>query len=542
MMVSPSAEYDVRGDGLKSLLKFVIAGSISLALLIGFLTALIANWGIWVAASGSVIKFGAQMLIPALVVVGTGCGVNYVVGRILYYKNATVEISSKSAETQKKQAEAQRVLAEAKRIRDISHLDEQGNLLVRDEMTGRWQLVRGNMREHPGLHSMHYSVKAENNGETVPALPPGQPGKPKIEDLVKLVERNSFQLPFGNSLKENGVPIVDIDSSHILIIGSSQKGKSCFAAALIDLVTKTHDPDTMVIALLDLENKTSKLFEGMDHLAVLNVGRKEVELHARNPVQVAEYLHYIRNEMDRRYSLPESEQEKQPHILVYIEEFLDLKRHRDLGKNLQAQLLDDLNSLAIRGLKAFIHLMACAQVDYADEDLKPFNNNFGINVSFAVKPSAARAAGFVCSELLNSNWENKQQGQCVVEATGCTDLVQAPDYDVKVRLKELSGKNSDRTQVFELPQKEGTERGLNVDGTWMGTQTQAASEANLQHKVAQVLEAMASGVNTKDGIIERVWRVKKGKGQGYQEAGMEYEQTMRAISAMARKGMEVEEA
>jgi hypothetical protein len=63
----------------------------------------------------------------------------------------------------------------------------------------------------------------------------------------------------------------------------------------------------------------------------------------------------------------------------------------------------------------------------------------------------------------------------------------------------------------------------------------------LQHNIDLVLEAMASGVNTKDAIIERVWRVKKGKGQGYQEAGQEYERAMRMISNMARKGMETEE-
>lgn len=520
-------------DGLKSLVTFVIASSISVILFIGFLTAMFANWGIWVAASGSLIRFGAQLLIPAVVLAGIGAGVKYGLSTWTYYKTALVEISSKAAENAIKQAEAQRMLAEAKRLSDISHLDEQGNLVVRDGLTGRWQLIRGNMREHPALHSMHYSVKSESNSETMGLLPPGQTGKPKIEDLVKLVERNSFQLPFGNSLRQNGVPIVDIDSSHILIIGSSQKGKSCFAAALIDLVTKTHDPDTMVIALLDLENKTSKLFEDMEHLAVLNVGRKEVELHARNPRQVAEYLHYIRNEMDRRYSLPESEQAQQPHILVYIEEFLSLKKHRDLDGATRSTLLDDLNELAIRGLKVFIHLMACAQVDYADEDLKAFNNNFGINVSFAVKPTAARAAGFVCSELLNSNWESKQKGQCVVEATGCTDLVEAPDYDVKALLKA-------KNEPSKVTVKEVSPRGWNVDRTEMEEQPEEASQANL--RVSQVLEAMASGINTKDGIIERVWRVKKGKGQGYQEAGFEYEQVMRSISNMARKGMELEEA
>jgi hypothetical protein len=525
MQISPDADH-VREDGLKSLIKFVIAGSISLTLLIGFLSALIANWGIWVAASGSLIKFGAQWIVPAFIVASVGVCIRYGASTILYYKSAAVDIASKATENAVKQAEAQRVLAEAKRIRDISHLDEQGNLAIRDEITGRWQLVRGNMREHPGLHSMHYSVKAENTNETL-ALPAGSTTKPKVEDLAKLVERNGFQIPVGNSLRGNGPVIAGIEDVHIRIIGSSRKGKSCLAAAVIDLVTQTHDPEVMTVALLDMENKTGKLFEDMDHLAVLAVGRKEVELHARNPRQVAEYLHYIRNEMDRRYSLSEAEQARQPHMLVYIEEFLSLKKHKDLDVRTRTTLLDDLNELAIRGLKAFIHLMACAQVDYADEDLKPLNNNFGMNVSFAVRPEAARAAGFVCSELLSANWADKLPGQCVVEATGCTDLVDAPDYDVKALLKARN--EPKKVTVAEVSETQAKHRRNEVRNM---------PEAALQGKLRQVMEN--PGENMRD-CIKRVWGAVPGDNEGWKLAKGEYEEVLKTIHQLARKGMEVGE-
>lgn len=524
-------EQEMSPDSLRSLLKFVVAGSISLVLLIGFLSALIANWGIWVAASGNLIQFGSAMLIPAFIVTGVVIGAKQVASTVLYYKNAAVEIASKANENAIRQAEAQKLLAEVKRLNNISHLDEQGNLLVRDEQTGRWQLVRGNMREYPALSSLHYNIKSQNEDSSDgPALlGPGQTTKPKpkVEDLVKLVERNSFELPFGNSLRENGPVIVGIDSSHIRVIGSSQKGKSCFAAALIDTVTKTHDPEVMVIALLDMENKTSKLFEHMEHLAVLNVGRKEIELHARNPVQVAEYLHYIRDEMDRRYSLPEDEQAKQPHLLVYIEEFLSLKKHKDLDARTRSTLLDDLNELAIRGLKAFIHLMACAQVDYADDDLKPLNNNFGVNVSFAVRPEAARAAGFVCSELLSKNWESKRKGQCVVEATGCTDLVEAPEYDVKALLKARNEPPKVTvTEVSETQPKHSRNEVRNMP------------EQALQAKLRQVMEN--PGENMRD-CIKRVWNAVPGDNEGWKLAKSEYEEVLKTIHQLARKSMELEE-
>jgi len=520
-------------ETMKTAISFVVAAVISFLLLIGVLVAIFGNLHTYLDTTSQLMKLFIQWLVPAAIAA--------IVLFCVYRASETfVRYIREFAEIDQMRAEAERTRAEAERIRTRTDLDAQGNQLVLDPITERWVLYKGNMREHPALHSMHYSVKTENVGGEPPALSPGDTAKPKIEDLVKLVERNSFEIPMGESLLDNGPVITSIEDVHIRIIGSSRKGKSCLAAAIIDIATQTHDPNVLMVALLDLENKTSRLFEHLDHVAVLDTGHQRIELHARNPRQVAEHLHLIRNEMDRRYSLSEAEQGKLPHILVYIEEFLSLKKHRDLDPKTRVVLMDDLNELAIRALKVGIHLMACAQVDYADEDLKPFNNNFGLNVSFAVRPEAARAAGFVCSDLLSANWESKVPGECVVEGTGCTDLVDAPDYDVKAKLKALSQSNGDRTQVLSLPQKSDTERRWNADGMQMGTQTEAASEARLQHKITQVLEAMASGINTKDAIIDRVWQVKKGKGQGYQEAGLEYEQVMRAISSIARRGMDTE--
>jgi hypothetical protein len=79
------------------------------------------------------------------------------------------------------------------------------------------------------------------------------------------------------------------------------------------------------------------------------------------------------------------------------------------------------------------------------------------------------------------------------------------------------------------------ERGLNVDGTQMRTLIESASEATLNDKVREVLEAMQSGVNTKDALIDLVWHAKKGKGRDYQDACMQYEQVMRLIATRAMR-------
>ena len=89
------------------------------------------------------------------------------------------------------------------------------------------------------------------------------------------------------------------------------------------------------------------------------------------------------------------------------------------------------------------------------------------------------------------------------------------------------------------PSERETERGMNVDGTQLRTENEPAPEANLQGKVTEVLDAMAEGINTKEGIISRVWKVSKGGSKDYQRAGLEYEQVMRIISSIGRRGMEI---
>lgn len=370
--------------------------------------------------------------------------------------------------------------------------------------------------------------------------------RPTIAELVPLVERNSFEVPFGASLMGNGTVIISIEDVHIKIIGSSRKGKSCLAAAILDLATQTHDPHVLKIALLDLENKTSKLFEHLgEHIVVLPTVKGRLPMHARSVKQAAEYLHYIRCEMDRRYTLTDDELEKLPHILVYIEEFLSLKKHKDLTKEERATLADDLNELAIRGLKALIHLMACAQVDYADDDLKPFANNFGLNASFAVRPPAAQAAGFVCSELLAMNWQSKTPGQCVVEGTACNDLINAPDYDVKAKLKALgSGKQiENQSALMALPQ--GRESGFQPHSVHIENQFEPAPQAVLaqldgeqwiisdfDRKLEMMIALLAEN---QDEQFKQIWRVSPGPGREYRRAKTERSIIAQHMQAIYRK-------
>ena len=144
-----------------------------------------------------------------------------------------------------------------------------------------------------------------------------------IELICEHVERNSYGIYIGRSLTQEGNPAVPLQfyKQHIEIIGVSQKGKSSMAAALMDIITRTHDPEYVQLVLLDMENQTSSLFAHLPHVMTWK-GKK---LHARTPEEVIEQLGLVVEIMNYRYTLPAQERADLPVLLVYLEEFLALK-------------------------------------------------------------------------------------------------------------------------------------------------------------------------------------------------------------------------
>jgi FtsK/SpoIIIE family len=271
-----------------------------------------------------------------------------------------------------------------------------------------------------------------------------------VEQIVRHITPNSYRLYIGRSLTRDKerYPAVCISffKRHLKLIGASQKGKSSMAAALLDIITRTHDPQHVLVALLDLEDQTSKLFAHLPHVAEVLVGDEPVRLHARSREQVLEHLGHVLSIMEQRYTLSKLELAEQPILLVYVEEFLALKDYfkrridsvrsgeKDQAKADYAQLIFAISELARRGLKARVQLLLCAQVDYRDEDLQEALINITAGMSFAVRVTAATAAGFYHVDLLKRNAIENTIGQAVVETPDCTDLVLTPDYDLEQRL------------------------------------------------------------------------------------------------------------
>ncbi len=277
------------------------------------------------------------------------------------------------------------------------------------------------------------------------------PGVPRItiEQIVAHTQRNSYEVFIGRSMSRPHHPAVKINfyKRHLKLIGASQHGKSSMAAALLDAITRTHEPELVQITLLDWEDRTSRLFADVPHLVRIRMRDETLRLHARSYEQVLEHLEYLSRLIDYRYRLSEDERERQPLIIVYLEEFLELKNHfkqridaissseRDQARADYSRLIYIIGKIAARGLKVLVQLLMCAQCDYRDDDLQEALINVTSGMSFSVRPSAAQAAGFYQYELLQRNAKEDKIGQAVVEMPDCKDLILAPEYDLTERLR-----------------------------------------------------------------------------------------------------------
>jgi len=274
-----------------------------------------------------------------------------------------------------------------------------------------------------------------------------------IDQIVSHCEPNSYKIFIGRSLtnETEGHPAVQISiyKQHFRFMGASQRGKSSMVAAFLDIVTRTHDPKHVRLVILDKEDQTGNLFAHLPHVATARgEDGKPFKLHARTNEQVLEYLIYTAAIMEYRYTqLSKKQLLEQPIVLVYLEEFLDLKnyfKHRidkakgekekEQAKRDYATFVYCIEVLSQRGLKARVQLLLCAQVEYADDDFKEALVNIQCGFSFCVRPTAAAAAGFRNTALVKRNAQENKIGQAVVETPDCNDLVLAPDYDLEQRI------------------------------------------------------------------------------------------------------------
>ncbi len=309
------------------------------------------------------------------------------------------------------------------------------------------------MAASPEEAAIFAQVKARKPGPGVERI--------TIEQIARHTEYNSYVVYIGRSMTKEGNPAVSINllKKHIKLIGATQKGKSSMAIALLDIITRTHDTQHALIALLDLEDKASRLFANSAHIANIELSTGErISMHARNPEEVLHRLIILVQLMEYRYTLDQLTLEAQPVIFTYLEEFIDLKNHfksraantpekeRKQAVSEYNMLLYCIDKLARRGLKARIQFLLCAQVNYRDKDIQEAFVNISNGISFSVRVTAAQAAGFMNVPLLRRNALDDYDGQAVIEMPELKDIVLAPDFDLSLKLRELAEKELKHTE------------------------------------------------------------------------------------------------
>lgn len=314
------------------------------------------------------------------------------------------------------------------------------------------------------------------------------------------------------------VKICITEIPHLKIIGSSGFGKSCLAASLLDQVVKLNTPDIVQVALLDLEHKTSKLFENLPHVAELLVGQRRVPMVATDADEVAQHFGILKKELDRRARLPEDELEVQPVLLMYVEEMLSLQYEVD--EKLLDQMLAQLTILAVRGRKYRMFLLCCAQTDYSTEELRTAQKMFRFRAAAGIDTRAALAAGFMSTELIKQNFQTgiPGSGQFVVEYPSFSDMVLAPRYDWKVQLKAQKTVVPER---FTGPLTPPALPVVNASKTSSELTENKQQEQARQARAEQVKMYLSKGWG-KLAIIDKVWGVKRGGSPRYTQAEIEY--------------------
>lgn len=356
--------------------------------------------------------------------------------------------------------------------------------------------------------------------------------RPSQDVLLSSLEQNKFQVSPGVQALTGDVVTVDLlKVPHLKIIGSSGFGKSCLAAAILDQATLLNDTKHLQLALLDLEHKTSRLFEDRPHLAELQDGRRRVTMLATNADEVATHLNVLKKELDRRSVLSERELYKNPVLLMYVEEMLSLQYEVD--PKLLVRMFASLNILAVRGRKYGMFLLACMQTDYSTDELKVSQKQFRYRAAAAIDVPAARAAGFMNTDLIKENFQNGKPGQFVVEYPSFSNIVLAPQYDVRSLLNEKEGMDEGFSGDFGVPAIESTSHVQPVRS--QPTTTVQISEEDAakawEAKVDEVRELTSKNWG-KVKIIEAVWRpVKAGSNKSYRQAEKEYDRIVTMLES-----------
>jgi hypothetical protein len=364
-------------------------------------------------------------------------------------------------------------------------------------------------------HTYSPRIAISQEGGTMPLPPKNRLESHPItlEEVLEHLSPHALEFIYGVDRETGELVKTTLPKAvHIQLIGATTMGKSHEASAILTQLVSKNNPSRLQLALIDHEGETSAPFQNLPHTKYV----------AGDPKQAVKTLRELVRELERR----DITKEKFPIILVFVEEFLTLRRM--MPEDLRDQALEDYTTLALRGAKRGIYLFSIGQTAYTEKHIRDAQMQFLSSLAFAIKPTAARSAGFTNTQLLNQLFAERKPGQFLLERPQGDSIILAPHVDYPT-IPSLLTSFHQRENDLDTEPLSPRESQSNADGNPQGNQLDPA----LQAKTGHVCHLLSQHVTNKSDILFAVWQVKPGRHtEKYDTAEREYKTIMAYLASL----------
>jgi hypothetical protein len=431
-------------------------------------------------------QFQQASVIIAWLLLALGVGV---IGYLLFHKHRVDSINLQAKRD------------EVRRANELHELQMQEALLAPD-MSGNyaviWQRQSGQIiRPDPGQiiqpvpHTQHieynYSDTSTRAGQEQLAAAHNYE-QPQLATIIEELTPNTLEFVFGldpltGQLARTNLP----KAVHIQLLGASGQGKSRQATSILTQLCARNDTQHLQLALIDCEGETTAPFQQLPHVRYLADESKEAAKAFRGLV----------NELERR----DVSRVLWPVIFIFVEEFLNLRR--TMPADYRDQALEDYTTLALRGRKRGMFLFSIGQTAYTEKAIRDAQMQFLSSMAFAVKPTAARSAGFTNTDLLNQLYQERRPGQFLLERPAGDSILLAPYVDPG----QVSGLLSGFQVVAEDAQSTALSTAVE---TTLQPETKPTATP-LDARSLRIRDLLKQGVSHRQ-IVQEIWGVSSGAG------------------------------
>ena len=307
--------------------------------------------------------------------------------------------------------------------------------------------------------------------------------QPRLATIIEELTPNTLEFVFGLDPLTGQMARTTLPKAvHIQLLGASGQGKSRQATSILTQLCARNDTNHLNLALIDCEGETTAPFQGLPHVRYL----------ADEPRDAAKAFRGLVSELERR----DVSRTLWPTIFIFVEEFLNLRR--TMPGEFRDQCLEDYTTLALRGRKRGMFLFSIGQTSYVDRHIRDAQNQFLSNMAFAAKPTAARAAGFTNTPLLNQLYQERRPGQFLLERPAGDSILLAP-YVEPGQVASLL--NSSSTALVEVEREAAREVVMEV--------AKKPDEPALDARSARIRDMLKAGIAPKQ-IIKEEWGATSG--------------------------------